>query len=101
MNCDIMEFPNTFDEFVKEYGFKDTEEVYTNGSELIQVFRANQWLEHIQKPTQMTVEQYRANLIDTFHRAGCDEFIVLVCLPEAVEFKRLENLLKEHYHRET
>ena len=51
-----MEFPNTFDEFVKEYGFKDDKEIYTNGSELIPIFRAKQWLEHINKPTQMIDE---------------------------------------------
>ena len=44
-----MEFPNTFDEFVKEYGFKDDKEVYTNGSDLIQIFRVKQWLEHDNK----------------------------------------------------
>lgn len=48
-----MEFPNTFDEFAKEYGFKDDKEIYTNGSELITIFRVKQWLEHINKPTQM------------------------------------------------
>ena len=42
-----MDFPSTFDEFAKDYGFKDEDEVYTNGSELIPVFRVKQWLEHI------------------------------------------------------
>ena len=42
-----MDFPNTFDEFAKDYGFKDKNEIYTNGSELIPVFRVKQWLEHI------------------------------------------------------
>ena len=42
-----MEFPNTFDEFAKAYGFKDDKEIYTNGSELIPIFRVKQWLEHI------------------------------------------------------
>ena len=42
-----MDFPNTFDEFAKDYGFKDKDEVYTNGTELIPVFRVKQWLEHI------------------------------------------------------
>ena len=44
--AEMMTFPKTFDEFVEEYGFVDKEEVYTNGSELIQVFRVKQWLEH-------------------------------------------------------
>ena len=43
----MMEFPNTFDEFAKEYGFTDTKQIYTNDSELIPVFRVKQWLEHI------------------------------------------------------
>lgn len=42
-----MEFPETFEEFAKEYGFKD--DVYTNGSDLIQIFRVKQWLEHDNK----------------------------------------------------
>ena len=42
-----MDFPNTFDEFAKDYGFKDKDEIYTNGIELIPVYRVKQWLEHI------------------------------------------------------
>lgn len=44
---EIMDFPNTFEEFANRYGFKDKDEIYTNGSELIPVFRVKQWLEHI------------------------------------------------------
>jgi hypothetical protein len=44
-----MEFPETFEAFVKEYGFKDDKEVYTNGSDLIPIFRVKQWLEHDNK----------------------------------------------------
>jgi len=63
-----MEFPETFDEFVDSYGFVDTEEVYTNGSQLIPVFRVKQWLEHISEKTQMVdksnfdEEQYKTDL---------------------------------------
>ena len=52
-----MEFPETFEEFAKEYGFKDREEVYTNGSELIPVFRVKQWLEHIQREPHSDAEE--------------------------------------------
>lgn len=52
-----MEFPKTFDEFVSEYGFKDKEEVYTNGSDLIQVFRVKQWLEHELKEIKADLEE--------------------------------------------
>ena len=44
-----MEFPATFEKFAKEYGFKDDKEVYTNGSDLIPIFRVKQWLEHDNK----------------------------------------------------
>ena len=47
----MMEFPKTFDDFARDYGFKDKNEIYTNGLELIPVFRVKQWLEHIKSST--------------------------------------------------
>lgn len=44
-----MDFSNTFDafdEFAKFYSIKDSDQVYTNGCEMIPVFRVKQWLEH-------------------------------------------------------
>ena len=54
---ECMNFPHTFDEFANEYGFKDKEEVYSNGGELIPVFRVKQWLEHIQEPRWIPVSE--------------------------------------------
>lgn len=54
--CQCMDFPDTFEQFAKDYGFKDVEERYTNGSELIPIFRVNQWLEHI-KPSEDAVSR--------------------------------------------
>ena len=65
-----MDFPNTFDEFAKDYGFRDKKEVYTNGSELIPVFRVKQWLEHIQKPT--TKNDSAHNLCDSCINYKCE-----------------------------
>lgn len=48
MNEEVMQFPSTLDEFIKEYSFTDNKEVYTNGSELIPVFRIKQWENHKQ-----------------------------------------------------
>ena len=45
--ADVMQFPKTWEEFEASYGFSDREEIYTNGSRLIQSFRVEQWLEHI------------------------------------------------------
>ena len=45
---DCMTFPATFEEFAEEYKIVDSKEVYTNGTELIPIFRVKQWLEHKQ-----------------------------------------------------
>ena len=42
-----MEFPKTWEEYEQEYGFNDSEEVYTNNSRLIPSFRVKQWLDHL------------------------------------------------------
>lgn len=44
-----MEFPETFEGFAKEYGFNDHRHIYTNGSDLIPIFRVKQWIEHDNK----------------------------------------------------
>ena len=44
---DCMTFPATFDEFANQYHIIDKKEVYTNGTELIPVFRVKQWLDHL------------------------------------------------------
>ena len=45
--ADMMQFPETWEEYEEQYGFTDKEEIYTNGSRLIQSFRVKQWLDHI------------------------------------------------------
>ena len=62
---DCMEFPKTIDEFIDDFKFKDDKQVYTNGSELIQVFRVKQALEHYAaQPKWISVEDDRpANVI--------------------------------------
>lgn len=42
----VMDMPDTFEEFIKEYSFKDEKEYYTNGSELVQVLRVMQAWEY-------------------------------------------------------
>ena len=47
--ADKMEFPKTMREFIDNHSFKDSEEIYTNGAELVPVFRVEQALEHYEK----------------------------------------------------
>ena len=44
--ADLMTFPNTVEEFMEQYKIVDTEQVYTNGAELVPIFRMEQWFEH-------------------------------------------------------
>ena len=52
--ADLMTFPNTVEEFMEQYKIVDTEQVYTNGAELVPIFRMKQWFEHL--PTADAVE---------------------------------------------
>ena len=45
--ADMMTFPNTVEEFMEQYKITDTEQIYTNGTELVPIFRMKQWFEHI------------------------------------------------------
>lgn len=48
MSGNVMTFPDTWEEYEEDYGFTDTEQIYTNGSRLIHSFRVKQWLDHIE-----------------------------------------------------
>ena len=43
---DVMEFPKYWEDFIKDYSFKDDQHIYTNGSELISIYRVKQMVEH-------------------------------------------------------
>ena len=44
--ADMMNFLETIDKFIDDYSFFDDKQIYTNGSQLISVFRIYQALEH-------------------------------------------------------
>ena len=75
---DLMTFPETWEEFERSYGFTDTDEVYTNGSRLIQSFRVKQWLEHIQ--TVDAVEIVRCKDCKYWHEDVAN-FIAITSIP--------------------
>ena len=57
-----MKFPNTLDEFIKQYSFIDKKQIYTNGSELIHTFRIKQWEEHKRQKRNNYKEKYNKAL---------------------------------------
>ena len=54
-----IEFPNSIYEFLSDNSFKDTDEVYTNGSMLIPTFRVKQAIEHYYKPCEDAISRKR------------------------------------------
>lgn len=42
---EIMQFPETVEEFMQQYKITDTQQVYTNGTELVPIPRMKQWFE--------------------------------------------------------
>lgn len=79
---DMMSFPNTIDEFLDDYSFKDKEEVYTNGSMLIPTFRVKQGIEHHARELNNVINRQKAeierlkqelDLSKVFHREAVAE----------------------------
>lgn len=49
---DMMQFPKTVEEFMEQYKIVDAEQIYTNGAELVPIFRMKQWF--ISHPCETT-----------------------------------------------
>ena len=43
---ECMTFPDTVEEFMDSYKIVDTEQVYTNGMEMVPIYRMRQWFQH-------------------------------------------------------
>lgn len=44
---DMMTFPATVEEFMEQYKITDTEQVYSNGTEFVPIYRMRQWFDHV------------------------------------------------------
>lgn len=67
---DAMTFPKTLDEFMEQYKIVDTEQVYTNGTELVPIFRIKQW-EDAHKPKKGKWKQTTKNLSSCTSCGNC------------------------------
>ena len=54
--ADMMIFPDYFMDFIKEYSFNDEKEIYTNGADLISVFRVEQAWDHYRFQIQNAID---------------------------------------------
>lgn len=45
---DMMEFPQTVEEFMEQYKVVDTDHIYSNGTVFVPIFRMKQWFDHVE-----------------------------------------------------
>lgn len=77
--ADVMEFPNTWEEYEKIYGFNDIDQVYTNGSRLIPSFRVKQWLDHI---ADRKTEPQTSKIIEAYSKGFEDGAEAVKAIPQ-------------------
>lgn len=73
-----IEFPISIYDFLLENSFKDTDEVYTNGSLLIPTFRVKQAIEHYYKPCEDCISRKDAIRIASINSMLVNECIRLI-----------------------
>ena len=69
--ADLMTFPSTVEEFMDQYKITDTEQIYTNGIELVPIFRMKQWFEHL--PTADVPDRKVGKWINTGSGEECSK----------------------------
>lgn len=74
---EMMDFPDTVEEFMEQYKVTDTKQIYSNGTEYVPIFRMRQWFDHIhaapvihgrwiEKPFLMGVSRFCSKCGDNF-----------------------------------
>ena len=58
--ANAMIFPDTVEEFMEEYKLVDSDQVYSNGSEFVPIFRMKQWFEHVNGIPKTNGDRLRA-----------------------------------------
>lgn len=99
---ETMNFPETFDEFAENYKITDDKQVYTNGTELIPIFRVKQWL---MRPNEnaKTVEQIKSEAVKEFaEKLKLHSYIMsdesqtgIINRYSVVTVNQIDNILKE------
>lgn len=73
--CDSMIFPATVDEFMEQYKIIDSDHVYTNGAEMVPIFRMKQWFEHeaLMKPPKSLLDHIHNVVRDEAYKRGYEQ----------------------------
>ena len=65
--CYAQEFPATVEEWMESNKIVDTEHIYTNGSEMVPIFRMRQWFQHIATIKPKTGHWYHSDDMYEFY----------------------------------
>ena len=57
--ADQMTFPGYFMDFIKDYSFNDKEKIYTNGLDLIPIYRVEQAWDHYSSQIENAINNIR------------------------------------------
>ena len=71
---DVMTFPASVEEFMEQYKMTDTEQVYSNGTEYVPIYRMRQWFENCRNQQRQTI--YAVQVVrckDCIRRYDTDE----------------------------
>lgn len=68
--ADMMSIPESLEEFMEQYKIVDTEQIYTNGTEMVPIFRVKQWLDRYKKPEERPYTRLYTDRVDNdFYKA--------------------------------
>lgn len=65
---ECMTFPDTVEEFMDSYKIVDTEQVYTNGTEMVPIYRMRQWFEH---ESELNFDEWCTDCKEYDHEKHC------------------------------
>ena len=81
MMGEIMQFPETVEEFMQQYKITDSEQIYTNGAELVPIFRMQQWFKaHKQRWIPCSERMPEKN----------DQWVLCLCVSGAIEVLKFD-----------
>ena len=83
MNGEMMNFPDTAEEFMEQYKIVDSEEVYTNGAELVPIFRMEQWFKQHHEPHWIQVDfENNKPQLEEWVLVSSDGYVMQDCIVE-------------------
>lgn len=95
---EVMSFPETFDEFADQYKIVDKQEVYTNGTELIPIFRVKQWLDHSKLKNIKLTKEMKKNMHESKYEVLIEGVVIASGMNIQTAAVLVKALFNEYYN---